>query len=1188
MALANEPVNDSRPRRLSKPRTNRSYTNLLRLAEQQHDPSLCPSSSDSHEVKDHLIAIPSNVGESRGRRDTRSKLRSYLPGSGREKSRTYSSDEEDEGQRGFTEIARGMRNRLSRVGTGSSISQLPSAGASMTQLSCSSISCADVDPEESVRIAKEIKEKALMDSIAAHNHVSSPVDEDLHVDSVQSPIRRKSLYTPGIATRTPDDILRKPPPPELLQSQIDREYYFDQDKPETSPLARLAALEIGEGGRSTPNLDYSHLGGLKLGTLRVTNGTTSPVPQTIVPSLAQASLPKNIERENFAAPEDNESKDVACSSYSYLQHDKTFANSESSISRLEQPTSRTDEAKEGEDGSARICGSPLKYVYELEEESDQGKTSRKAYSKWLGRKQSLPAGFSFESPDQASMLAYDYMQDLPDSPFSSAELQSCVGLKTRPVSASDRADERSFDDEGIVISHSSQSEVEMWRSIIDDREDQFSVGGTREDAFQRLNSNSKPRSQPLPRPVSSSTASINTKSRNLRVEPIATTAANKADSGYSSNGSLNSLEFEATKSSHKERSLVENAQTSQTRLSRRISGPRKMPLPSLRPTKLVIPNESSPNPAIVLDPDASTDLNLTPEKSPEKSSDPSSRSLSKLRKLRKARRSSQASPADSITIQCVRNISQSHIPPVPLDIAVKHNERILKFPLLQHTYPSLQHVNSNDSLSREANDYMAVEFPSPTSSPKRTTSISNPSREPTKRERSRSRSRGKSVTRSQRSSQGETSAIIADFGTVLQSLGNSPYDIARSTVNPWNLNTTQSLYTQQADTVISRGRSLIGMDQQITADVDEHYNRERSQSGSRPIITFEGSNSGNSNISSRPQSIFADVRSSPAISESKQIDHRRQSFSRTSSSPQESFDSRKANKKSIRTRPKSMFVETPPVLTFPNQEQNKTKIQNFSHPFEPRRKSFDDRGGVPGKLLQTRSIFADAPPVPLLPTKEQLERREAQIQRSNSTKSITLAAPVQPKRLPQESNPDEGKTENLKNPPEVQDSWEFHCKAWSQRRKSVGDALRLRPQAIEPQSAFTLAQSMAKASESGSPVLLSTTSSPAQEPTYDESKKRPTLRKQPQSYSHLPSGTTSTTLETLQSSREVVAAQSAKFEHLADRYAGGLSYGYEPGYGLGGSAGTRGTKTSASRKSVVVSLGYGLDLSDVPVFVTPS
>lgn len=55
---------------------------------------------------------------------------------------------------------------------------------------------------------------------------------------------------------------------------------------------------------------------------------------------------------------------------------------------------------------------------------------------------------------------------------------------------------------------------------------------------------------------------------------------------------------------------------------------------------------------------------------------------------------------------------------------------------------------------------------------------------------------------------------------------------------------------------------------------------------------------------------------------------------------------------------------------------------------------------------------------------------------------------------------------------------------------------------------------------------------------------------------------------------------------VLDRYSGGLGYGWDRSTGFGGSAGTLSSGTeSANRKSVKISEDYGLDLSDVPVFL---
>jgi hypothetical protein len=57
---------------------------------------------------------------------------------------------------------------------------------------------------------------------------------------------------------------------------------------------------------------------------------------------------------------------------------------------------------------------------------------------------------------------------------------------------------------------------------------------------------------------------------------------------------------------------------------------------------------------------------------------------------------------------------------------------------------------------------------------------------------------------------------------------------------------------------------------------------------------------------------------------------------------------------------------------------------------------------------------------------------------------------------------------------------------------------------------------------------------------------------------------------------------------VLDRFSGGLDYGYESGYGVGGSAGTRGRGAlgGGGRKSVDVSRAHGLDFTDVPVYLT--
>jgi hypothetical protein len=69
-------------------------------------------------------------------------------------------------------------------------------------------------------------------------------------------------------------------------------------------------------------------------------------------------------------------------------------------------------------------------------------------------------------------------------------------------------------------------------------------------------------------------------------------------------------------------------------------------------------------------------------------------------------------------------------------------------------------------------------------------------------------------------------------------------------------------------------------------------------------------------------------------------------------------------------------------------------------------------------------------------------------------------------------------------------------------------------------------------------------------------------------------------------SNERASSQPPEDITMYGRYSGGLHYNYEGrGYGVGGSAGTRQLHSAASRKSMHYSHQFGVDLSDVPVFV---
>lgn len=164
--------------------------------------------------------------------------------------------------------------------------------------------------------------------------------------------------------------------------------------------------------------------------------------------------------------------------------------------------------------------------------------------------------------------------------------------------------------------------------------------------------------------------------------------------------------------------------------------------------------------------------------------------------------------------------------------------------------------------------------------------------------------------------------------------------------------------------------------------------------------------------------------------------------------------------------------------------------------------------------------------------------------------------------------------------------WEAHQHAWSQRRRSAGEALLLRERPSKLVNGLDEADHDDASEDPASQPIVHRAQTAGPEPpclAQDESR----AFHRPWTSLHSQEIPQSNITGSSQPDSQVAAAAQA-FERLSGRYDGGLEYGYEPGFGLGGSAGTRAKRTGATRKSVHTSQDYGLDLSDVPIFVAPS
>ena len=1086
------------PRRLSKPRTNKSSSNLL--TEQPTTP-MSPYGSPEQDYFGQDAVVVDSRGQRRSRSKSRGRLKAYLYGSSYDLTQNSS---DDEAQTGIAGAARDVRRRLSR--TGSSIMPLQSAKASVTRLSNSSSSgllstrstdSQEVDPEESAMIVDQIKHRAYHDSLAAQNHVSTPVDEGRHVDSIMAPLRRKSLYTPGIATRDVSDILRKPPKP-----STNHDYYYDPSRSENSPLFDLAVLNVGDG-RSTPSdLHYSQLGGLQLGTLRITNGASSPVLGGCLPDPHRSVTP--------------ESK----------SHDEYYTASEGSV---------------GGDGDHATPltprgGSPLRFESgnEANIRGDNGVLSssndfppfeRTPSNKSLPVLAEIPdqtAGFDKRSTDQSTRFQHETASDM-----------SCLGAKTSKPTRSPMIEDRLDDDVEHVESHPP--------SIDFGGESGFELGTPIESCSVKREQPQEPvhsAGEALSESISLETrpSQVGSVERTMRFRGFSDGASGMADEYIAELGDSpfsypwreakgHTIPQSQDPAKRMWRSFIDEAEVQHAGSSsdsrdgalRKLTGNGTM-LSTRQPECLDVPfsqplicSTSSETPqtdsgyfsqaSLTGTPALKTELNSI--SSSQASTFPQNQAVDTvrfsarsplripLRKLHKPRSKSQPPPMNIIT-GC-HEFTDANIPRIPSLVAARHAKRLSQFPVLECTYPSLQHTTANRTLSPVQAHGAPIRFPSPAydleaaSAPSKAspTSSSRPRactivgdeneretsdivRSPSwsefggdgrrrkeqkklakvekgndkklqkeerevekrlERERkeferqikrdqdnqrsTRSRSASKATRRSSDGqSRHDTIVKISDFGTVTESLGNSPYDIAnlQNVNNPTstlsNMHHHRNWHPHQISTAMPRPKSVFGSD----------------------ILS---------------QTMFLDMNTVPALA---------------------AVDLKTHNLEWTRSRQRS-------------QSLSAVGAESFRHP-----------SSIPGILLRPHSMTGDAPPVPALPSAKEVKQREAEIIRSRpqsmvvepSVPKTTSRERERPKAVPYPSEsgkcvtprktkdrtivPDlwsngslERKTpktversrkaterltdDNRDTLPAKDSVWGTPSQVWSQRRKSAGEAL---------------------------------------------------------------------------------------------------------------------------------------------------
>ncbi|KAL6250250.1 hypothetical protein RBB50_002551 [Rhinocladiella similis] len=607
---------------------------------------------------------------------------------------------------------------------------------------------------------------SLKDEAATASTPASSLDRI--VDGPSIPPTRRASFTPGTATRKASRILQEEQineemAPEEMETCNGRDA-VEADYFEWQPPAPPAM--VGRAG--TPaDLSYSHLVGLRHGSLQVVNGRASP---------AFSEMSK-VSRNLLSVPRAN--RDIS-SDYGDADDElPKVVGIDSYLSLHCTP------------GTKPECRALSWDIYKPEEQQTPLRTVTSAVSELVPT----------EDADQTSLMAQQYMAELPVSPFSELNSDSLPdsppktkseGLLRTSASSSLPVASPVTDDLNLKdspVAHSARSPSPSGSVIYKPRR---MGNGEKEPNDVKLLGNGCGREcdpdmawRPPRQFVDEGfqpAAELEAETSHTRVQPPP--APEKSDSGYSSSTSLRSLQRARKSAPHANSQVLqpgptctENAQVQRqemkpVRLSHRPSMLKsRKTAPQLHTSADVRPTEM----AVSL-------MRATPENDAVKVKPAKTR-----KKLQKKRPLSQ--PPPQVSIGRVHSFEGQSIPSIPHEVREALRLRSETVPELDNTY--LQET----SLASIGHQESELRFPSPAPEP------------PAEIRRSRSRSRPRSwISRSKEdkthsrrhsgiSHHEDNKTIIHDLGTVASSLGGSPYDVAHEnvvsdqTMNPYNIST---------------------------------------------------------------------------------------------------------------------------------------------------------------------------------------------------------------------------------------------------------------------------------------------------------------------------------------------------------------------------------------------------------------
>ena len=545
-----------------------------------------------------------------------------------------------------------------------------------------------------------------------------------------------------------------------------------------TPLNRAMVHGLIEEDRNTPTpraqtpgeLDYAHLGSLKLGTLSIVNGAPSPAPS------AKITQPRSLyggEVDYFTAAESGPSPLMMKTTR------RGHIKSKSSVLPVATPFYDNDRTPD----VVRTLQSASRPDYRQEKQASDIVSELEPVRSFRVTNKSVDT-----LRHDAVRLAEDYQANIPDSPFDDRSTFS--GAENEEVLSS--ADATTYKQEEARIFAGTGFDAPMTASEASGSA-LFPPAPPKTPADKQIKANQRP-------------------------------APRTADSGYSSGGSLRVSErsqkvADAIASADPSVPRMEEVERSGSEISRHCPSKHdaiQVVTEDLKPMSMHNPDQSARS---------SISGSLVSPTSPRSITSKSSFDSTSSGNQKRLQRRRSAHPEPPIVQSC-QPIPEGTIPEIPDGVRAKFTRRLSNTPgmeCLTHTYESKDHVVTNEPNLDTATINPAEVFAQMTElEPERP--LTPP---PHGRRQSLFLFRRKSTVGSKDVDHEEDNGSpgVVDLGTIASSLGSSPYDAAMS--KPLRKTVTSPTHPHQLGAKLPRAKSMVGMDSEAAAEFARMHSRDR-------------------------------------------------------------------------------------------------------------------------------------------------------------------------------------------------------------------------------------------------------------------------------------------------------------------------------------------------------------------------